>query len=326
MPTSPHCPRCDYDLQGQLATWHPNGPTADNAHCPTQGLCSECGLTFEWCYLLRPELIELRWFVETPRPPRAKRTYWRTWWHALRPWHFWQQVRMETTFSRPRLLGWPCMIALHCFTFALISILALTLFRSFSLNMFRQSPGYLAQTLLADFGHSAGEVVQLLAIIIWPRTGLAWTNVFIAGSIVPPLMFLGLPFTRAQSKVQRRHVLRAAIYALAPLPALTCIGLVVLILSQLTNIFGYYTATQWLGKLQPFFGDTYVSWAWSHRESQSLWLLLICWFPLWWACAFKIGFRMQDWKPALAAVTIPTLIVQLVFIHMNIDFNMLRLF
>ena len=103
MPTAPECPRCGYDLAGQIAAWHPNGDSLDGANCPTQSTCSECGLTFEWRYLLRPELIELRWFVETPRPPRAKRTYWRTWWHALRPWHFWQQVRMETTFNRPRL-------------------------------------------------------------------------------------------------------------------------------------------------------------------------------------------------------------------------------
>ena len=34
------CPRCGYDLSGEIATW--------TEACPVRGLCTECGLEFAW--------------------------------------------------------------------------------------------------------------------------------------------------------------------------------------------------------------------------------------------------------------------------------------
>lgn len=38
--TRPRCPRCGYDLGGQVATWR--------EACPLEGSCPECGATFAW--------------------------------------------------------------------------------------------------------------------------------------------------------------------------------------------------------------------------------------------------------------------------------------
>lgn len=48
MSLRPDCPRCGYDQSGLIATW--------SDHCPTAGLCSECGLSFYWSTVLNPEI------------------------------------------------------------------------------------------------------------------------------------------------------------------------------------------------------------------------------------------------------------------------------
>ena len=42
--TKAACPRCGYDLRGALETW--------KRKCPINGVCTECGLKFEWGELL----------------------------------------------------------------------------------------------------------------------------------------------------------------------------------------------------------------------------------------------------------------------------------
>lgn len=55
MSLRPDCPRCGYDQSGVIATW--------SDHCPTAGLCSECGLAFFWSSVLNPELRHT-WLIE----------------------------------------------------------------------------------------------------------------------------------------------------------------------------------------------------------------------------------------------------------------------
>lgn len=92
----PECPRCGYDLQGQIAAWHPAGDTQPDAACPTTGTCSECGLDFEWRFILVEGLASPKWFFETTRS-RLVRSVIRTWVHSLSPPKFWRDVRLEVT-------------------------------------------------------------------------------------------------------------------------------------------------------------------------------------------------------------------------------------
>src|SRR6185295_18404627 len=86
-PAPPHCPRCGYDLSGAVATW--------SLSCPITGVCSECGLAFDWRNILDPKNRDVPWLYE--HAPR--------WWNigaalrtlaaiAISVW-FWTVVRVH---------------------------------------------------------------------------------------------------------------------------------------------------------------------------------------------------------------------------------------
>ena len=82
------CPRCGYDQRGAISTW--------SNSCPLEGVCTECGLKFPWCEILKPEKFEPRWCVEyAPRlhevPWAAGKTFVRSFW----PWGFWSRLQMS---------------------------------------------------------------------------------------------------------------------------------------------------------------------------------------------------------------------------------------
>ncbi len=316
----PACPRCGYDLQGQVATWHPQGGDAEGACCPCTGTCSECGLAVEWRLVMRPELIALQWFVETERPPRKRWSSWRTAWHALRPWSFWREVRIETAFTATRLAWWVLWLPFTVFaTLLTVLLVACVLHLVLDGRWVMQSMTPIRDVLRecsAVSGKIVQTIVQSAARALSLRSGLAWWPAITCGVIVPPLMLMALPFTRAASKVRMRHVARAAIYACAPVMPIMITGIFV---NTLNQILGW----QWrqsLNRVDPFSSR----WWWAGDQPQSLWLVVMMWFIVWWGCAFKIGFRMNDWRQALAAVMVPTVIVQSFAMSLNIDFSFMR--
>ena len=97
------CPRCGYDLRGVVAAWRES--------CPLSGTCAECGLTFDWEYILRPNRLTPHWCVEfVPRrrgvPWAAAKTLLRSFW----PWGFWKRMNMAFPIYWGRLAI--CMLLL----------------------------------------------------------------------------------------------------------------------------------------------------------------------------------------------------------------------
>lgn len=95
---APHarCPRCGYDLRGEMESWR--------ERCPLHGRCPECGVALEWPEMLAPHKFEPRWCVEFVKSRRgtlfaAHKTFIRCW----RPWRFWSRLRMPYPIRRARL-------------------------------------------------------------------------------------------------------------------------------------------------------------------------------------------------------------------------------
>src|SRR5262245_40846239 len=84
----PPCPRCDYDLSGQIAVW--TGP--DSVSCPLTGTCSECGLEFAWLDVFSPRFADSR-LIECDR--RFAKSFRHTLALTRAPWRLWREVRME---------------------------------------------------------------------------------------------------------------------------------------------------------------------------------------------------------------------------------------
>ena len=94
------CPRCGYDLHGLIETW--------KHECPITGVCSECGLEFEWGELLNPARNVPAWCLEYAQGVCGGMICAvRTLGMMLRPWRFWRELKM---IHQPR---WRPFVRMH---------------------------------------------------------------------------------------------------------------------------------------------------------------------------------------------------------------------
>jgi hypothetical protein len=222
------CPRCDYDLAGQVGNWHPHGASTEGAACPLHATCSECGLVFEWSLVMRPSLATPRWLVEA-RPMAGDsfgwfglRALWGVAWRAwatqarlLRPGRFWRRVGLQAPVRPTRLAMWIalCPIGLIALLTLVFSLVAL--------------PDYLPGGVWSVHGALQGAKRVLIA----HRTGImedlnsanrllspwhkpVWISSLLACVLMASLMLLVLPDTRRVARVRARHVLRVLVYGL----------------------------------------------------------------------------------------------------------------
>ena len=94
------CPRCGYDLHGLVKSW--------KHECPLSGVCSECGLEFEWGELLSPYHTVARWCVEYSHGWGFVGSSFKTLLLILlSPARFWRELKMVHT---TRWIGIPAII------------------------------------------------------------------------------------------------------------------------------------------------------------------------------------------------------------------------
>ena len=126
-PPAVRCPRCDYDLSGPVATW--------TEQCPMEGVCSECGLEFQWADLLNPGRQKLSWLYEHARRWWNLRAAWSTAIRALIPWSFWRRVQLHHRVEPRRLALWAPLLM-----FMLYAVLALLVVALGALALLVTSP------------------------------------------------------------------------------------------------------------------------------------------------------------------------------------------
>ena len=94
------CPRCGYDLHGVIESW--------KRECPIYGICSECGLEFEWGEFLSPQRAPERWCVEYVRWWKIAGSSFKTLLLIMfRPAKFWRELQM---IYAPRWIRIPVII------------------------------------------------------------------------------------------------------------------------------------------------------------------------------------------------------------------------
>ncbi len=94
----PRCARCGYDFIGDVESWKES--------CPVAGVCSECGLGFEWADVLRADRQRLGWLYEHAEHWWDVRRAWGTVIRALFPWQFWKKVQPHHNVRVRRLAMW----------------------------------------------------------------------------------------------------------------------------------------------------------------------------------------------------------------------------
>lgn len=237
------CPRCGYDLRGEVALW--------SDVCPAEGRCTECGLGFRWGRVLQPDPMPL-WLFECRRGRRGRSV--RTLLRSLVPWRMWRNIRMTMPVQR-RLWLYPFALA---FILALASafiavtialpavasqapidwkanaagLLAIVVMpwstEPVDATISRFSPEWMSlqtnpltpQSPVAV--HSSGAIISVRSMVPPPATLYEhiWGPVrpaleaMLAASLAAIATFVALPIVRTRARVRWPHVWRAGIYGL----------------------------------------------------------------------------------------------------------------
>jgi hypothetical protein len=289
------CPRCGYDLRGEIARWEHS--------CPLRSVCTECGLEIGWRELLNPVLIKPRWCVEYGKswreiPGRAIRTLIVTSW----PWFFWRSLRMvhEIRWRRMRgyLLFWGfALYLLFCVCHAAVMF---SQWSSWGLRM----PAKLAHPLdvlmaavlpasdsLPWKGVSALSPCDVL-VEIWVPVVIVPVLPFAAIHLLSATGFVTLPVSRRRAKVRWAHIGRILLYGLGwfvPVIVLTLLGVALSEMHRVPVLPG-------LGRLLIVLAAITL---WSHLP----------FLVVWWSTATGRYLKMRHpWGVGLAVVVMAGLI------------------
>lgn len=272
--TTPVCPRCGYDQTGAAAAWRES--------CPVEGQCSECGTGFAWGDLLDPSRADIRWYVEHARHAYAmiRRTP-PTFLRMAAPWVFWSQVPVHSATHPGRLVRWLLVFAGVCHLGVWLPVSAFLA----AGNRF-MSPGWrgIKEVLLS--ASPAQTFVDLVNGLLWPfytftlRGYPMSVDMSIPAMLALPmwvgvawwLLLTALPTTRGLARLRPAHFVRALILQA---------GVLVLAGTVLRVVYAAHEHwfLRWLDVMNPavIMGGLHL------------------WSLVWWACAIRIGWRIESW-------------------------------
>lgn len=209
-----HCPRCGYDLGGVVASW--------TEACPVGGICSECGLGFEWREVLNPRHTYAKWSFEHTGGVSARRML-TTFAVSLLPRRFWSAVRMEHAIVWRRL-------AVYVGGSLLLSYLALGACAALFVIYCDRSPLVGSPTGLWMLRQPRNLVDSVLMAMAWPigdlgvgmygefeplAPGTAWfvtTCGMLVWTLLMPAVFVLLTDTLRGAGVRAAHLWRVLAY------------------------------------------------------------------------------------------------------------------
>lgn len=211
------CPRCGYDLHGQVDAWHlgfvdwGNGDVREEdvgAKCPVGGVCSECGLVFEWVNVFYP----LRTFAgvfELDNVHRG-RSLRKTIIRALLGKPLWKTLAMHHPMNVWRM----SLIAAICFVVPLVvSALVTSIFAGlpFSIRYVSGQGFSFVNAVYARSWRWPRDWLWFLPSRGWDAS-LVWTQIVIYTWMLMPTVFLLLPVSFRRAKVRHVHLVRGVIY------------------------------------------------------------------------------------------------------------------
>jgi hypothetical protein len=201
------CPRCGYDLSGVTASW--------TQSCPLDGVCSECGLAFEWRFVLDPHIVGPSWSVEHWRKGEERAALIRrvlgTWLRVFVPGRLWRSLAMHNRVRLGALLAASASGAV--LTYIVISPVAIgirTLLYEWELSVkgpYRVAPMPLWRTTASVVLWPLTDVNGGHNWFLWPD--LLWLATWFA---LMPLCFVIFRRTLRASRVRPVHIVRISLY------------------------------------------------------------------------------------------------------------------
>jgi hypothetical protein len=195
---APECPRCGYDLSGAAGAWKDS--------CPLTGICSECGLDFQWRDIFTQRLLGPRWSFE--HGPRISHQRWLgTSSRALTPWRLWSGLQLFHDIRAARLFifaaSWLVLMHLGSIGAAVFSPPAWGPPRALL------SPETL-DLVVWPYGGSIGYGSVSVDMVLEPLAIWTFTQVLLL-----PVAMLVLGDSLRKCRVRRAHLLRGACLSVA---------------------------------------------------------------------------------------------------------------
>ncbi|TVQ32650.1 MAG: hypothetical protein EA376_04615 [Phycisphaeraceae bacterium] len=207
------CPRCGYDLAGQIAAW--------THACEMQGRCPECGMGFFWGDLLSESRRRLPWLYEHARHPMDIRAALSTFARALLPNRFWRRVGPFCEVRPGRLALW--LAGVSGLLFGLMWFVSAAVWIPLGLlyapqPVYAPPPGEPNPILmtalnagLAQFGGMwFGEELKPI-----PSPGWLISLTFALMSFMMAMVAISAPSFWKSVRTRKRHIARIAVYSLA---------------------------------------------------------------------------------------------------------------
>jgi hypothetical protein len=287
----PVCPRCAYDLSGNISAWYA-APNADAAASPVTGTCAECGLVFDFADIFQPDRQRCVGLYEHAAGPRERIVwYWRTLGWTLTPWRFWSRVQMHHEIRPARLVLNLCTWALGMFlleraifgayVYFLTKLMPLGQGPLDAISYYNASDWPVALAFPAlekdwrgiEFGPACAQIACVIVLYA------AW-----------PALFVVLPITRARARVRWLHIFRALIYAIWPGILVAMFVLSAIALDFITILI----SQQLFGVLSPQSIESLRSFA-NLLLLVGTWIALayIPWAFCWWYMAIVRGWRIE---------------------------------
>lgn len=214
---TPACPRCGYDLSGQVASW--------TDRSPLRGVCSECGLELRWGLILHPTRSVPRWSIEHGPKFRIRAAI-STFFRSLWPWTFWKAVRMEQPIQNRRLIMYMALLVLLThFGFVLAHIFHVAKIE-YQWAVWNAPPSSInSLSLLVPIVQKSWQGA------VWPYSKTPWWQMSLSDFSPDPLLwgvpvclalvpcsFVLLPVSTRKAHVRKAHLVRGYVYATSVLP------------------------------------------------------------------------------------------------------------
>ncbi len=278
--TPPRCPRCGYDVSGESDRW--------TTQCPLTGVCPECGLTFEWRYLLNPALAAPAWLFDTntsrfwgPLAQTLVRSLW--------PPKIATALRIEQEFSLQRslVLFAVCALAMHATAMACGTVLAVREEHSWGPSGSYSFVESVASVDLDDLRMPQGALVRHM---IWPYSHIFDWDVYytlptpafgmLSGVwlVSMPIAFLPLTTSLRFARVRPVHIVRLAAYCA---PSLALLMVTTMVYLSIGSDAHYYMFRTWV----PWWNGAPFTMVWAGLTAGLFWF--------WWRWGIGRYMRMR---------------------------------
>jgi hypothetical protein len=255
------CPRCGYDLGGVAASW--------TASCPLEGVCSECGLSYQWRDVCNEDYTRMpRLFEHAKR--RQAASFLLTLGLVHMPWKLWRRLLMEHWIAPWRL------VRFSIFGMVTITALGAMTVLAGAIVMYLAQPRRRWHWTLGDILWEPRWEMSDRSLVVAPMA-------IVAMFVLMPLTFVLVSTSMRQARVRPAHLGRIWAYSL---PLLVWLGL--------ASVAGVYAGVSvdvldihmW-GRSSRDLSETVYDWGWWLGVGLTPPVLMV-----WWSLAVGRYLRM----------------------------------